>query len=151
MKKLIVTSVVAALVAGALVGPAEAGKKKKKPPAPRVAEAGYDNPAVGIPGVIGSPAAGGAFEFPTMTTENNVEVEIADDAGGSVTFTMSQDSDSNNPGYEIMGTWCGATEEPVQIAPGLPLRVSVYTVPGPDQPACTGPATSGTIKATFTQ
>jgi hypothetical protein len=151
MKKLIVTSVVAALVAGALVGPAEAGKKKKKPPAPRVAEASYDNPAIGIPGVVGSPAAGGAFEFATMTTENYISVEITDDAGGSVTFTMSQDSDPSSSQYEIIGTWCGATEEPVQIVPGLPVRVSVYTMPGPDQPTCTGPATSGNIKATFTR
>lgn len=148
MKKLIVTSLIAALVAGALVAPASAGKKKAKP---RVAEAGYDNPAVGVPGVVGSPAAGGAYEFPTLTTENNVSVEIADTGGAAVTFTMSQDSDPNNTGYEIMGTWCGATEEPVAITPGLPLRVTVYTTPGPDQPSCTGPATSGTITATFTK
>ncbi|HEX2296783.1 MAG TPA: hypothetical protein VHN37_15930 [Actinomycetota bacterium] len=149
MKKLIVTGVVAALVAGALVAPAAAGKKKK--PKPRVAEAAYENPAVGIPGVVGSPAAGGAFEFPSMSNENYISVEITDDGGGSVTFTMSQDSDPDNTGYEIMGTWCGATEEPVQIVPGLPVRVSVYTTPGPDQPSCTGPATSGNIKATFTR
>ncbi len=149
MKKLIVTSVVAALVAGALVGPAEAGKKKK--PKARVAEATYDNPAVGIPGVIGTPAAGGAFEFGTLSTENYISSEITDDAGRSVTFTMSQDSDPNNTGYEIIGTWCGATEEPVQIVPGLPVRVTVYTTPGPDQPSCMGPATSGTMKATFTR
>ena len=149
MKKLIVISVVAALAVGALVAPAEAGKKKKAKP--RVAEASYENPAVGIPGVVGFPAAGGAFEFPTMTTENYISVEITDDAGGTVTFTMSQDSNPNNTGYEIIGTWCGATEEAVQIVPGLPVRVSVYTTPGPDQPTCTGPATSGNIKATFTR
>lgn len=149
MKKLIVTGLIAALVAGALVAPAAAGKKKKAKA--RVVEAGYDNPAVGIPGVVGSPAAGGAYEFPTLSTENNVFIEIADGGGADVTFTMSQDSDPNNPGYEIMGTWCGATEEPVGITPGLPLRVTVYTTPGPDQPSCTGPATSGTITATFTK
>ncbi len=148
MKKLIVTSVVAALVVGALVAPAEAGKKKKAKP--RVAEAAYENPAIGIPGVVGSPALGGAFEFPTMTTENYISVEITDDAGGDVTFTMSQNSDDSSTQYEIIGTWCGATEEPVQIVPGLPVRVSVYTMPGPDQPSCLGPATSGTMKATFT-
>lgn len=149
MKKLIVTSVVAALAVGALVAPAEAGKKKKAKP--RVAEAAYENPAIGIPGVVGSPALGGAFEFPTMTTENYISVEITDDAGGDVTFTMSQNSDDSSTQYEIIGTWCGATGEPVQIVPGLPVRVSVYTMPGPDQPTCMGPATSGTMKATFTR
>ncbi|HYP23726.1 MAG TPA: hypothetical protein VEV43_09145 [Actinomycetota bacterium] len=148
MKKLIVTSIVAALVAGAMVAPVEAKKKKAKP---RVAESTYANPAVGVPGVVGSPAAGGAFEFGTLSTENFVVVDITDDGGQAVTFTMSQDSDPANTGYEIMGTWCGTTEEPVQITPGLPLRVTVYTTPGPDQPSCTGPATSGTMTATFTR
>lgn len=149
MKKVIVTSIVAALVAGALVAPAEAAKKKK--PKARVAEGTYDNPAIGIPGVVGSAAAGGAYEFATLTNENFILVEIEDAGGGSPTFTMSQDTDPSTPTYEIFGTWCGTTEEPVAITPGLPLRVSVYTMPGPDQPTCTGPATSGTIKATFTR
>lgn len=149
MKKLIVTSVVAALVVGALVAPAEAGKKKK--PKPRVAEGTYEMPALGVPGVVGTAALGGAFEFATLSTENYISVEITDDGGGSPTFTMSQDSDPSTPSYEIMGTWCGSTPEPVEISPGLALRVSVYTTPGPEQPSCAGPATSGTIKATFTR
>lgn len=149
MKKLIVTSVVAALVAGALVGPAEAGKKKPKP---RVMEGTYANPAVGIPGVVGTSSAGGAVEFAAMSNENYISVEIADTGGGSPFVTMSQDSDpTNTTGWEIFATFCGATEEPVQITPGLPVRVSVYTTPGPDQPTCVGPATSGTITATFTR
>ena len=151
MKKLIVTGIVAALAVGALVAPAEAGKKKKKPPAPRVAEGTYDNPAIGVPGVVGSAAAGGAYEFATLSNENYIEVEIEDAAGGSPTFTMSQDTDPSTPTYEIFGTWCGTTGEPVAISPGLTVRVSVYTMPGPEQPTCTGPATSGTITATFTQ
>jgi hypothetical protein len=151
MKKLIVTSVVAALVAGAMVAPAEADKKKKpKAPAPRVAEGTYANPAIGIPGVVGSAAAGGAYEFATLSTENSVAIEITDGAGGSPTATLSQDTDPSTPTWEIFATICGATTEPLPISPGIPVRVSVYTMPGPDQPTCTGPATSGTIKATFT-
>lgn len=150
MKKLVVTGITIALLAGAIVGPAEAGKKKKKAPAPRVAEGTYDNPAVGVPGVAGSGAAGGAFEFGTLSTENTISVVIEDDAGGTPTFTMSQNSDPSDDGYEIMGTWCGETPEPVAIEPGLPVRVSVYTTPGPEQPGCVSRATSGTMTATFT-
>ena len=146
MKKLIVTSVIAALVAGALVAPAEAKKKPK----PRVMEGTYANPAVGIPGVVGTSSAGGAVEFATMSNENYISVEVADTGGGSPFVTMSQDSDpSNSTGWEIFATFCGSTAEPIAISPGLPVRVSVYTTPGPDQPTCVGPATSGTITATF--
>lgn len=148
MKKLILTSIIAALVAGALVAPAEAGKKKSKA---RVAEGSYENPAVGVPGVVGTSNAGGAFEFPALSNENFISVEIVDDGGGTPTFTMSQNSDPADAQYEIMGTWCGSTPEPVAITPGLPVRVSVYTTPGVDQPSCVSPASSGTIKATFTK
>ena len=152
MKKLLMTSLIAALVAGALIAPAEAKKKKKTPPppAPRVVEGTYDNPAVGVPGVVGTSNAGGAYEFPALSTENFISVEIIDDGGGTPTFTMSQNSDPADDTYEIMGTWCGSTPEPVTIVPGLPVRVSVYTTPGVDQPSCVSPASSGTIKATFT-
>lgn len=149
MKKLIVTSVVAALAVGALVAPVEAAKKKKAKP--RVVEGTYANPAVGVPGVVGTSSAGGAVEFPSLASENHISVDIADAAGGAPFVTMSQDSDpTNTTGWEIFATFCGATAEPVPITPGLPVRISVYTTPGPDQPTCVGPATNGTIKATFT-
>jgi hypothetical protein len=148
MKKLIVTSVVAALVAGALVTPAEAGKKKPKP---RTIEGTYSNPAVGVPGVVGVPAAGGNAEFATLTSENYISVEVVDDSGGAPFITFSQDSNTANPGWEIFATACGKTDEPIQITPGLPIRVAVYAAPGREAPTCTGPATSGTIKATFTR
>lgn len=148
MKKLLVTGLAAALAATALLVPAEAAKKKPKP---RTAEGTYDNPALGVPGVVGSGAAGGSFEFATMATENFITVTIDDDGGGTPTFTMSQNSDPSDDSYEIMGTWCGETEEPVQIEPGLAVRVSIYSTPGPEQPSCVSPASSGTISATFTR
>ena len=148
MKRLIVTAVALGLLAGALALPAEAGKKKAKR-VERVAEGTYANPAIGVPGVVGSAAAGGAFEFPLGATEKFISVEITDDLGQPVIATMSQDTDPSTPTWEIFATICGATEEPLPVEPGVAVRVSVYTSPGPDQPTCAGPATSGTIKATF--
>lgn len=147
MKKLVVTSIVAALVAGALVAPAEAGKRKK--PKTRTMEGTYANPAVGVPGVVGTSNAGGAVEFVVMSNESSIAVTIDDDRGGTPVFTMSQNSDPADDTYEIIGTWCGETPEPVAILPGLAVRVSVYTTPGPGQPTCVSPASSGTIVATF--
>ncbi|MDQ4025574.1 MAG: hypothetical protein M3217_08825 [Actinomycetota bacterium] len=147
MKKLVVTAVVAALAVGALVAPAEAGKKKKA----RVAEGTYDNPAVGVPGVAGTSSLGGAYEFGTMANENFISVEVDDDAGGMPTITFSQNTDPSDDAWEIFAVACGKTEEPLPIEGGLPVRVSVYATPGRGAETCTGPATSGTITATFTK
>ncbi|MFN2587420.1 MAG: hypothetical protein ABR613_04780 [Actinomycetota bacterium] len=147
-KKLLVTAIVAALAAGALVAPAEAGKKKKKA---RVAEGTYDNPAVGVPGVVGTSNAGGAFEFGTMANEKFISVVVDDDAGGSPTITFSQNTDPRDDDWEIFAVACGKTEEPLPITGGLPVRVSVYATPGRGAETCIGPATSGTITATFTK
>jgi hypothetical protein len=144
MKKLIVSALVLGLLATAAVAPAYAGKRKQ-----RVAKGTYENPAIGIPGVVGTSSAGGAFEFAVGAKESFIDIQITDDGGQSVTATLSQDTDPSTPSWEIFATICGETEEPLTIEPGVAVRVSVYTMPGPEQPTCTGPATSGTIKATF--
>lgn len=148
MKKMLVTCITVGLLAGAVSVPAEAKKRKPKR-IERVAEGTYANPAIGVPGVAGTSSAGGAVEFPISTGEYFIDIEITDDFGQPVIATMSQDTDTSTPSWEIFATICGATEDPLPVTPGVPVRVSVYTIPGPDQPSCMGPATSGTIKATF--
>ena len=146
MKKLIVTSIIIGLLGAGMVLPAEAGKRKKV----RKVEGTYDNPAIGIPGTVGTSTAGGAVEFGITSKEAFIDVEVVDQSGQPVMTTMSQDSDpENSTGWEIFATFCGKTEEPVPIEPGLTVRVSVYTMPGREHPTCTGPASSGVIKATF--
>lgn len=144
MKKLIVSTVVLGLLVTGVIAPASAGKRKQ-----RVVKGTYDNPAIGIPGVVGTSSAGGAVEFGVGSKESFIDVKITDDGAQPVTATMSQDTDPSTPQWEIFATICGETEEPLAIEPGVAVRVSVYTMPGPEQPTCTGPATSGTIKATF--
>jgi hypothetical protein len=149
VRRLIVAAVIVGLAGGALVGPAEAKKPKKKKRVERVAEGTYDNPALGVPGVAGTSSAGGAFEFGLASNESFIDVEITDESGQAVMATMSQDTDPSTPSWEIFATFCGKTDEPVPVEPGIAVRVSVYTVPGPDDPSCVGPASSGVIKATF--
>jgi hypothetical protein len=146
MRKLIVTGVIVGLLAGMVAAPAEAKKPKR---IQRVAKGTYANPAIGVPGVVGTSSAGGAVEFPIASNESFISVTITDDGGQPVIATLSQDTDPSTPSWEIFATICGKTDGPLVVATGIPVRISVYTIPGPDQPNCTGPATSGTIKATF--
>jgi hypothetical protein len=148
MKKLVATSILVGLLAGALVAPVEAAKRKPKS---RSAQGSYDNPALGIPGVAGSGAAGGFYEFAVMPKERKVAIKIVDDGGQAVTATLSQNTNPDTPQWEIFATICGKTSKPLAIAPNLAVRVSVYTTPGRDQFTCTGVASSGTIKATFSR
>ena len=149
MRKLIVASVIIGLLGAGLVVPAAAGKGKSKK-VTRKAEGTYDNPAIGIPGVVGTSSAGGAVEFGLTPKEAFIEVEVVDASGQPVMTTMSQDTTPDNTtGWEIFATICGKSEEPIPVEPGITVRVSVYTIPGPDYPTCAGPATSGTIKASF--
>ncbi|MEA2516949.1 MAG: hypothetical protein QOG16_787 [Actinomycetota bacterium] len=149
MKRVVIGCITVGLLAGAVVAPAEAKKTSKPKKVSRVAEGNYANPALGIPGVVGTSSAGGAVEFPLGSTEGFINVEITDDFGQPVIATMSQDTDPSTPTWEIFATICGKTDEALPVTPGVPIRVSVYTMPGPDQPSCVGPATSGTIKATL--
>lgn len=145
MKKLVVAAVAIGLLGGALAIPADAKKKPRKPKkVEREIEGSYANPAIGVPGVVGSAAAGGAVEFPIGTKESFLTLEIEDTSGSPVVATLSQDTDPATPTWEIFATICGGVED-LAIEPGIPLRVSVYTSPGPDQPTCTGPALGGTI------
>jgi hypothetical protein len=148
MKRTIVLGILIGLVAGGLVAPVEAAKRKPKK---RSAQGSYENPAVGVPGVAGSGAVGGFFEFGVMPKERFISLNIVDDGGQPVTATLSQNSDPSDDPWEIFATICGKTDKPLAITPNLAVRVSVYATPGPDQPDCVGLASSGTIKATFTR
>lgn len=150
MKRLLASCLSVGLLAGALVVPAEAKKKPRKPKrVERVAEGSYDNPAIGIPGVVGTSSAGGAVEFGLSTGEAFIDVEITDGSGQPVMATMSQNSDPSDSSWEIFATFCGKTDGPVEVVPALAVRVSVYTIAGPSHPSCIGPASSGKIKATL--
>ncbi len=160
MKRAITALVVLGLIAGALAAPAAAQKrKKKKPPAPvkveRVVEYEYTAPSPAV-----NPAPGAAVgacmsvlindvfacaNMETSSTEAFAKVEVTDASGQKAYFTMSQDTNDDGI-YDIFGQFCGSTPAPVAITPGLVLRVNV-SVAG--DPACPGPATSGTIKTTI--
>jgi hypothetical protein len=76
-----------------------------------------------------------------------VSIEVADTSGQTPAGILAQDSNPDQPGFEIFADFCGTTEEPIEIPqPGAELRISLYMGPSAD---CAGITTSGSIQATL--
>ena len=154
MKQTMAVLLTFGLVGGALAaGPAEAKKKKKKKPkrVERVVEHSYAAPSPGVPGVAGACLAAftgdsGCIDIPVTLDDKFVMVDVTDASGQTPAAILAQDTNSNQPGFEIFHDFCGKTEEPVAITPGLTLRVSVYA--GPSS-SCAGIGTTGDMKVTL--
>lgn len=154
MKKAIAVAMMIGLLAGAMVGPADAAKKKKKvvKKVERVIEHAYSAPSPGVGGAPYSACLGaqmedaGCVNIPLGLGEKFVNVEITDAAGLDVYWILAQDTDTTNVGFDIFHRGCGNSEEPIPITEGLELRISVYASGGSE---CPGAGTSGTIKATL--
>lgn len=161
MKKAIVSAVVVGLVAGAMVLPAEAKKKKPKKPVrvEAVVEVPYTGGEAGIT-AAGAGAGGCLNGAPAFTCKtivppgagfSYIKVEIQDATGLTVGgFLAQQDADGDGlqDGY---GTFCGGHSEfiPLEV-PGTSVGISLYPgscdnagTPAPSTP------TTGTIVATF--
>lgn len=160
MKKAIVSAVVVGLIAGAMVLPAEAGKKKKKVVrVEQVVEVAYTGGEIGISSPVAS--AGGCLNgtdvfnckeiIPPAGDFPYIKIEIQDATGSTVGgFISQQDADGDGlaDGY---GTFCGAHAESVPLeVPGTVVGISLYPglcdnggTPAPSTP------TTGTIVATF--
>jgi hypothetical protein len=147
MKKSMVALLVLGLVFGSLVGTADAKKKKKT----RTVEYSYTAPSPGVSGVVGlcltviGVDGTACSDIATSTREAYIKVTVTDATGQPTNFDLAQDTDPATPAVEIFASGCGTTgESAIPITPGLPVRVSVSTVGGPD---CPGIATSGTVQA----
>jgi hypothetical protein len=149
MKKIITVALIIGLLAGAMLMPAEAKKKKK--PYVRVVEATYDNPAPGIGGVLTLNGAGGTVGVPTLENEAYISVEITDTSGTDVYFGLSQEDTDGDGIGEIIAGGCGKTAAPLAITGGLQHTITITAGPGSEDPTCAGVATSGTVKVTLTE
>ena len=152
MKKALAVAMMIGLLAGSMVGNADAAKKKKK--VERVVEHAYSAPSPGIGGAPYSACLaaqmpeGGCVNIPLGLGEKFVNVEVADSGPLDVYWILAQDTDTSagDVGYDIFHYGCGNSEEPIPVTEGLELRISVYASGGPE---CPGAASTGTIKATL--
>ncbi|HWL66154.1 MAG TPA: hypothetical protein VNP73_09295 [Actinomycetota bacterium] len=157
MKRLIVLTLVAAIAAAFVAVPADAKKKMKKAPKPRVVEVPYQGGGIGIASpvyTIGacpmtSPGSLECIEIPPMPGEKYVKVEVKDAVPLTPAGFISQgdvDGDGIADGY---GEFCGAHAEPVFLEGGMtPVRVSFYPGVCSNAGGASFP-TTGTIVATF--
>lgn len=156
MKKVIVVALTAGLVAGALVGPADAKKKKPVVRTERVVEVDYQTTGIGV----ATPArTTGVCPFADVQAQQCVEVfpeagekfvkvEVKDASGQKQYGFISQgdtDGDGISDGY---GNFCGTHAEPVELASAsAAVRVSFY--PGATTDCAPSIATTGTVVYTF--
>ncbi len=87
----------------------------------------------------------GCLYFQPRLSERFVEVEVADASGLPVPFYLAQEA---GPVRDKDGIFlCGASEDPIEIAPGLQLLVVIQPVR--QEPVCAGAGTTGTVRVTF--
>ncbi len=145
MRRLIVVVMSAVLAFGALTGPGTAGKKKI-----RKMTATYDSPAIGSGDATGTClGSNGCVEFPIGAKETSISMKIEDANGLPVYATVGQDTDPGNNFVEAVGRFCGATEKPFKIEPGVTVIVWLWALPGASPP-CPGFASTGSVTATIT-
>lgn len=126
---------------------AAAGKKKKR--VERVAEAQY----VGFQGFRGAQEGTcdvdqfGCVIIPVEKGEKFVSVEVVDAAGQPVWASVYNFGYSAGAAHEHV---CGSSESPFALSSGLTELVVVLTqTTGGATSPCVGPATAGTVTATF--
>jgi hypothetical protein len=148
MKKSVVVLLVLGLIFASLAGSAEAKKKKKKPPVPakveRVVDFSYVCPCPGLyqfGSATGTNLGGG----PIATGADDIYLagEVKDTAGQPVAVSIEQDVDGDGLN-DAVGDFCGKTDQPIAINPGLEIRVFIG-----DPSICPGPAAGGSVHFTL--
>lgn len=142
MKRSLILGLIIALAVGALALPAQAKKKPKR--TQHTYDFTYVCPCVGayqLGSATGTNLGGGPIT--TDPTESYLSAVATDTSGQAVPVEVEQDT--NGDGFnDPVGSFCGKTDTPIKITPGLEIRVFV----GQPSASCPGPAAGGSIKFT---
>lgn len=89
--------------------------------------------------------------FRTRANERFVSIQIEDEAGLPIPARVTQGANEHpDHAYEVDESFCGSTEEPIAIRPGMP--VEVWMSHGTcDESSTVGGWTTGTVTATFSR
>ena len=146
MKRTGMVSLAFVLVAGALVAPADAGRRAPKK-VTREAVGTYDHPSPGSASTKAVCSPCGTFQI--SGSERWVRMEVVDDMSQNpVAFSIYQNKDGDNFFERVGGPFCGSTgKEPVEITPGEYVGFNIYAF---GDVVCPGAiATTGTVTAVF--
>ncbi|MDQ3940212.1 MAG: hypothetical protein M3238_02550 [Actinomycetota bacterium] len=147
MKRSVVTLLVLGLLAGMMVAsPAEAAKKKKKT---RKVQGSYAAPAT-IVGACSQTDGVGCMAIVSGPKETSLTAKVTDQHGQPVSISVEADLDGDSSTETSYGSFCGETEEPIQIDPGVELIFWVGRADVALLDACApGAATQGTMDVIF--
>jgi hypothetical protein len=149
MRRVVVLALVAGLIAGPLLAPAEARKRRR---ITQRAKASYETPALGhsdaLIGCLLISDGLGCVNFTPRAGMKYLSLQIKDQSGTSTYAAVSQDLDGDGVGDVDYPNVCGKTDKPIKIRPGYAVTVFINGGPGGDPP-CPGVGTSGTVQATF--
>ena len=148
MKRTWLVCLALALLAGALVAPAQAAKEKRKKTTRRVV-APYDNPTLGLASGTGGAACLPCPTFDVSAKDMWVKMVIEDDVSPApAAFGIRQSRPDGSCCDEVAGPFCGSTgRRPVRISPGLDVLVYVFASGDIACPGALG--TTGIVRATF--
>jgi hypothetical protein len=144
---MVVVALLISLIAGLLIAPAEARRRRR---IVQRARAAYETPALGHgDAIIGCVADGlGCVNFIPRAGMKYLRLQIKDQSGTSTYAVVSQDLDGDDVGDADYPNVCGKTAKPIKIRPGYEVTVFINAGPGGDPP-CSGVGTSGTVRAIF--
>lgn len=151
MKRILVLVMVLGLVVGSTVT-ADAAKKKKKKKKPQKVErqvtGTYQSTGVVAAGTCAQTDAINCVRIPAASTERFVSAVVNDDTGQAVPVSVKADLDGDNRTETLYGVFCGETEEPIEIEPGIEVTFWVGITSDNATLACPPPI-SGSIDVTF--
>lgn len=149
MKRLLVLVMIFGLIFGAATAEAAKKKKKKKPrKVEREATGTYTSTMVVAVGTCSQTDAVNCVRIPSGLNEEYVTASVKDTNGLPVPVSVKADLDGDNSTETLYGVFCGETEEPIKIDPGVEITFWVGITADSASQGCP-PPTSGSIDVTF--
>ena len=148
MKRLLVLMMVLGLVIGAAAADAGAKKKKKPRKVERETTGTYQSTGVVAAGTCAQTDAVNCVRIPSGPKERYVSAVVNDGSGQAVPVSVKADLDGDNRTEKLYGVFCGKTDKPIKIDPGVEVTFWVGITSDNATQACP-PPTSGSIDVTF--